>query len=109
VNATVAGALAAAVNVPVEDIQTDGKGFDEPKHQGDTPEVHRLNRRAEVCAQAAGHAPSNQVVGGSTTRRRAGLDVAASAAAVRSEAEDERRSREQSVRARFQYFVRSAT
>src|SRR5882672_5045752 len=36
---------------------------------------------------------------GSTTRRRAGLDVAASAAAVRSEAEDERRSREQSVRA----------
>jgi hypothetical protein len=36
---------------------------------------------------------------GSTTRRRAGLDVAASAAAVRSEAEDEWRSREQSVRA----------
>jgi hypothetical protein len=29
------------------------------------------------------------------------LDVAASAAAVRSEAEDERRSREQSVRAHF--------
>jgi hypothetical protein len=36
---------------------------------------------------------------GSTTRRRAGLDVAAFAAAVRSEAEDERRSREQSGRA----------
>ena len=35
------------------------------------------------------YASSNQVVGGSTTRRRAGLDVAASAAAVRSEAEDE--------------------
>ncbi len=39
---------------------------------------------------------------GSTTRRRAGLDVAAQgAAAVRSEAEDERRSREQSLRAHF--------
>jgi len=35
---------------------------------------------------------------GSTTRRRTGLDVAASVAAVWSEAEDERRSREQSVR-----------
>jgi hypothetical protein len=36
----------------------------------------------------------------STARRRAGLDVAArSAATVRSEAEDERRSREQSLRA----------
>src|SRR6266404_8216871 len=35
---------------------------------------------------------------GSTTRRRTGLEVAASVAAVRSEAEDERRSREQSVR-----------
>jgi len=32
---------------------------------------------------------------------RAGLDVAAPAAAVRSEAEDERRSREQSLRAHF--------
>jgi hypothetical protein len=36
---------------------------------------------------------------GSTTRRRAGLDVAASAAAVRSAAEDERRSREHSAAA----------
>jgi len=49
------------------------------------------------------HLFSNQGVGGSTTRRRAGLDAAAQgAAAVRSEAEDERRSREQSVRAHFQ-------
>jgi hypothetical protein len=41
---------------------------------------------------------------GSTTRRRAGLDVAASAAAVRSEAEDERRSREHSVRGSIQIW-----
>jgi len=42
---------------------------------------------------------------GSTTRRRAGLDVATPAAAVRSEAEDERRSREQSVRALYTNLV----
>jgi hypothetical protein len=43
---------------------------------------------------------------GSTTRRSAGLDAAApGAAAVRSEAEDERRSREQSVRARHSNLI----
>jgi hypothetical protein len=40
-------------------------------------------------------------------RRCAGLDVAASAAAVRSEAEDERRSREQSVRTLYSNLVES--
>jgi outer membrane protein OmpA-like peptidoglycan-associated protein len=46
---SVAVALAASLHVSPEDIKTDGKGFDELKYQGDTPEVNRLNRRVEVA------------------------------------------------------------
>src|SRR6266404_1161861 len=56
---------------------------------------HKIWLASSVVADRA---PDGQQ-DGSTTRRRARLDVAASAAAVRSEAEDERRSREHSAAA----------
>jgi len=50
---SVAVALAASLHVRLEDIETAGKGFDELKYPGDTPEANRLNRRVEVALRPA--------------------------------------------------------
>src|SRR5882762_11229497 len=73
----------------------------EPGGQGfESLRAHFLSKSSSAAratrSERADRTPDGQQ-DGSTTRRRAGLDVAASAAAVRSEAEVERRSREHSA------------
>lgn len=46
---TVARSLAATLHLQEDQIDIEGKGFDEPKYEGDTSEVNRLNRRVEVA------------------------------------------------------------
>src|SRR6266404_4341561 len=90
-----------------------GIRFFEPGGQGfESLRAHFLSKSSSAAlatrSEPADRTPDGQQ-DGSTTRRRAGLDVAASAAAVRSEAEDERRSREQSGRAHHSNLVEATS
>ena len=82
-------------------VAAEGEGPNARVVRGSNPFGRTFYQKSSSAALAtkserADRTPDGQQ-DGSTTRRRAGLDVAASAAAVRSEAEDEPRSREQSA------------